>query len=134
MPFVRYALPGIVVVGGMVVMALGGANELEGGAGIVSAGLAIYFINWLFRIGVQGEDERDAEERARAYFDSHGHWPGEGPSADGPKSRSAATATASAQSDGVQATGTQTGAATTGAAGGRGGSAPGRAARAPRRR
>jgi hypothetical protein len=79
MSFLRYALPAVVVVGGLVVMALGGANDLEGGAGIVSAGLAIYFINWLFRVGVEGEEERDAEEQAREYFDRHGHWPGEGP-------------------------------------------------------
>jgi hypothetical protein len=75
---VRYALPAAVVLAGIVVMALGSENDLEGGAGIVSAGLAIYFINWLFRQGVSGEDERDAEEAARDYFDKHGHWPGEG--------------------------------------------------------
>jgi hypothetical protein len=74
---VRYALPAMVVLGGFVVMALGSENDLEGGAGIVSAGLAIYFVNWLFRQGVSGEDERDAEEAARDYFDQHGHWPGE---------------------------------------------------------
>jgi hypothetical protein len=75
---VRYALPAAVVVAGLVVMALGSENDLEGGAGIVSAGLAIYFINWLFRQGVSGEGERDAEEAARDYFDKHGRWPGEG--------------------------------------------------------
>lgn len=74
---VRYALPAVVVLGGIVVMFLGSENDLEGGAGIVSAGLAIYFINWLFRQGVSGEGERDAEEAARDYFDQHGHWPGE---------------------------------------------------------
>ncbi len=79
MGFLRYALPAIVVVAGLVVMALGGTNNVEGGAGIVSAGLAIYFINWLFRMGVEGEGEREAEEEARAYFDTHGFWPGEGP-------------------------------------------------------
>jgi hypothetical protein len=79
MGFLRYALPAVVVLAGIVVMALGSANDLEGGAGIVSAGLAIYFINWLFRMGVEGEGERDAEEDAREYFDRHGYWPGEGP-------------------------------------------------------
>ena len=32
-------------------MAFGDENQLEGGAGIVSAGLAIFFLNWLFRTG-----------------------------------------------------------------------------------
>jgi hypothetical protein len=72
---VRYALPSAVVLGGIVVMAFGGESHIEGGAGIVSAGIAIYFLNWLFRTGVNGERERDAEEAAREYFDRHGRWP-----------------------------------------------------------
>ena len=72
---VRYALPAIVVIGGLVVMSFGDENHLEGGAGIVSAGLAIYFVNWLFRIGARGDRERDVEEAAREYFDRHGRWP-----------------------------------------------------------
>ncbi len=72
---VRYALPAAVVLGGLVVMAFGDENQLEGGAGIVSAGLAIFFLNWLFRTGISGEVERDAEEAAREYFDRHGRWP-----------------------------------------------------------
>jgi len=72
---VRYGIPSIVVFGGIVVMAFGDENHLEGGAGIVSAGLAIFFVNWLFRTGVDGDRERDAEEAAREYFDRHGRWP-----------------------------------------------------------
>jgi hypothetical protein len=72
---IRYVLPAAVVIGGLVVMALGSENDLEGGAGIVSAGLAIYFLNWLFRLGTAGDRERDAEEAARDYFDRHGRWP-----------------------------------------------------------
>ncbi len=72
---IRYALPAAVVIGGLIVMAFGSENDLEGGAGIVSAGLAIYFLNWLFRLGTAGERERDAEEAARDYFDRHGRWP-----------------------------------------------------------
>jgi hypothetical protein len=72
---IRYVLPAAVVIGGLVVMALGSESDLEGGAGIVSAGLAIYFLNWLFRLGTSGERERDAEDAARDYFDRHGRWP-----------------------------------------------------------
>jgi hypothetical protein len=71
----RYVLPSVVVIAGAVVMALGSENDLEGGAGIISAGLAIYFLNWLYRIGVTGDRERDAEEAAREYFSIHGRWP-----------------------------------------------------------
>jgi hypothetical protein len=58
-----------------VVMAIGSENDLEGGAGIISAGLAIYFLNWLYRIGVSGDREREREEAAREYFSRHGRWP-----------------------------------------------------------
>jgi hypothetical protein len=71
----RYVLPGAVVLAGLVVMSLGSESDLEGGAGIVSAGLAIFFINWLFRTGAAGEQERDREDAAREYFDRHGRWP-----------------------------------------------------------
>jgi hypothetical protein len=72
---IRYVLPGVVVLGGLVVMALGGESDLEGGAGIVSAGLAILFLNWLFRMGVSGELQRDREDAAREHFTRHGRWP-----------------------------------------------------------
>jgi hypothetical protein len=72
---VRYVLPAVVTVAGVVVMAFGSETDLEGGASIVSAGLAIYFLNWLFRIGVTGDRERDAEQAAREYYKRHGRWP-----------------------------------------------------------
>jgi hypothetical protein len=72
---VRYVLPVAIVVGGLVVMSLGGESHIEGGAGIVGAGIAIFFLNWLFRAGARGEGEREAEEAAREYFDRHGRWP-----------------------------------------------------------
>ncbi|HEV3046883.1 MAG TPA: hypothetical protein VGY13_05925 [Solirubrobacteraceae bacterium] len=71
----RYALPTVVTLAGVVIMAFGSEVDLEGGASIVSAGLAIYFVNWLFRIGVEGDREREREDAAREYFDRHGHWP-----------------------------------------------------------
>ena len=72
---VRYVLPAAVVIAGIVVMSLGSESELEGGAAIVSAGLAIYFLNWLFRMGAAGDREREREDAARDYFDRHGRWP-----------------------------------------------------------
>ena len=75
----RYVLPGAVLLGGLIVMALGSEADLEGGAGIVSAGLAIYAMNWLYRASVEGDRMRDDEEAARTYLDAHGHWPDEPP-------------------------------------------------------
>jgi hypothetical protein len=72
---IRYVLPVVVTLTGLVIMAFGSETDLEGGASIVSAGLAIYFINWLFRIGASGDRERDQEAAARDYFDRHGRWP-----------------------------------------------------------
>jgi hypothetical protein len=82
----RYVFPALVTVVGIVFMAMGGETDLEGGASVVSAGLAIYFVNWLFRIGVTGDLEREREDAARAYFDLHGRWPDEPPRND-PRAR-----------------------------------------------
>ncbi len=71
----RYVLPAVVVLAGIIVMAFGGETNLEGGGGIVSAGLAIILINWLLRLGSAGDDEREREDAAREYFDRHGRWP-----------------------------------------------------------
>ena len=71
----RYVLPAVVSLVGILFMALGGETDLEGGAGIVGAGISIYFLNWLFRLGVDGEREREREDEAREYFDRHGRWP-----------------------------------------------------------
>ncbi len=72
---VRYVLPAAIVIAGIVIMALGGENNLEGGASIVSAGLAVYLLNWLFRMGVRSDHERQHEDAAREYFAEHGRWP-----------------------------------------------------------
>jgi hypothetical protein len=84
----RYALPAIVLLAGLTVMALGSEADLEGGAGIVSAGLAIYAMSWLYRASVDGDRERDEEEAARVYLDIHGHWPDEAPGRSQSKRRS----------------------------------------------
>jgi hypothetical protein len=76
---VRYVLPMVVIVVGVVLMLGGGEDNLLGGAGIVSAGAAIYLVNFLFRIGASGDDERQREQQAREHFDRHGHWPDQAP-------------------------------------------------------
>jgi hypothetical protein len=47
----------------------------------------VLLLNVLYRIGVQGDKERDTEQAARDFFDQHGHWPDEPPSAARGRSR-----------------------------------------------
>jgi len=44
---------------------------------LVGSGLSVLLLNWLFRLGVSGDKDRDREEAAREYFGAHGHWPDE---------------------------------------------------------
>lgn len=41
-------------------------------AGFAVCGVIFYFL-------LAGREDRDEEERAREFFDRHGHWPGEDP-------------------------------------------------------
>ena len=76
--FVRHGLPALVVLAGVLAMTFGSEDaRWEGGGAILSAGLAIWLINVLYRIGARGDRERDAEEAAREHFDRHGRWPDE---------------------------------------------------------
>ena len=78
MRFVRIGLPVLICLGGVVAIAIEpNRNGLEGGILIVSAGLSVWLLNWLYRVGVSGERERDEEDEARAFFDRHGVWPDE---------------------------------------------------------
>jgi hypothetical protein len=71
---IRYVVPAVVVVAGVILFAFG---PPEGAAAIVAAGLSIWLLNELYRLGVRGDQDRDAEDAARAYFDRYGHWPDE---------------------------------------------------------
>jgi hypothetical protein len=89
--FVRWWLPALVILGGLVAWAFDPTLDgLEGAAHIFGAGLAILLINLLVRIGISGDRERDAEEDARTYFDEHGHWPDEEPARPPPAHRASA--------------------------------------------
>ena len=72
---VRYGIPTAFIVAGQVVLIATG--DAVNWAGLTGAGLAVLLIGFLFRIGAQGDAERDREEEARAYFSKHGKWPDE---------------------------------------------------------
>jgi hypothetical protein len=72
---VRYGIPAVMITAGIVVaFVASGEAKVEGFAGGVGAGLSVLLLNVLFRMGVQGEDERAQEEAAREYYAEHGVW------------------------------------------------------------
>jgi uncharacterized membrane protein YoaK (UPF0700 family) len=70
---IRYGIPLVLFLAGVVVGAV--AGSIAAAALFFSAASAVLLLNVLYRIGVQGDKERDRENEARAYFDKHGHWP-----------------------------------------------------------
>jgi hypothetical protein len=47
------------------------------GVSLVIVALIVWLINWLFRMSVASNRDREREEEARRYFDRHGRWPEE---------------------------------------------------------
>ena len=72
---IRYGIPAVLLIVGVIVTATAGNVGLAAGALFFSAASAVLLLNVLYRIGVEGDKERDREEAAREYFDKHGHWP-----------------------------------------------------------
>jgi hypothetical protein len=73
--FTRYGIPALVVLAGIVALGFGTQSSLIGGGSLIGAGLAIWLIAWLYRVGVASDETREAEERARRFFDRTGRWP-----------------------------------------------------------
>jgi hypothetical protein len=77
----RWVLPVVIAAAGVVCVILGGAgtdSALAGaGVALVLAALAVWMINWMYRMSVQSNQDREREEMAREYFDLHGRWPDE---------------------------------------------------------
>jgi hypothetical protein len=81
MRVVRVWLPLAIMAAGVIAIVATGGSEAgwEGGVAIIAAGASVWLLNVIFRVGVQGERDRDAEDEARAYYDEHGYWPDEAP-------------------------------------------------------
>ena len=82
----RIGLPLVIAVVGVVLIILGGAKVTGklGGGTVAATGVAflliaviVWMINWLFRMSVESNRDREREEEARRYFDEHGRWPDE---------------------------------------------------------
>jgi hypothetical protein len=78
---IRYGIPAVLSIAGAIVTGTAGGVGLAAGALFFSAASAILLLNVLYRIGVEGDKERDTEESAREFFDKHGRWPDEPESA-----------------------------------------------------
>jgi hypothetical protein len=76
MNLVRHVLPAAICLVGIAAIAYD-PERIEAGMLIISAGLSVWLLNWLFRLGVAGDDERDAEDRARDEYERTGRWPDE---------------------------------------------------------
>ena len=77
---VRYVLPALLIVAGFaIIVADPNSASLEGGMGFIGAGIAVFLLNGLFRMGAKGYQERGREDEARDFFDEHGHWPDDTP-------------------------------------------------------
>jgi uncharacterized membrane protein len=76
---VRFALPALIVLAGVVAIVVA-KTDAATGAGIVliGMGLLVLLLNVLFRFGEASNRDRDREEAARRFYDVHGRWPGRG--------------------------------------------------------
>jgi uncharacterized membrane protein len=84
----RIWLPLAIAVAGIVLIILGhaslsqqaGGHALEAASGValLIVAIIVWMVNWMFRMSVESNREREVEEEAREYFDRHGHWPDEG--------------------------------------------------------
>ena len=79
MVWIRYGLPAALLLAGVVCLfVVNESARVEAWAGLTGAGLSVFFLNYVFRLGVEGDEERrQTEDAARDYFDEHGEWPAE---------------------------------------------------------
>jgi hypothetical protein len=77
---VRYGVPLAIGLAGVVVFATVSDREVavEIGAMFWGVAIAVFLLNFFYRMGASGDVDRDREQEARDYFDEHGRWPDEG--------------------------------------------------------
>ena len=77
--FTRIWLPVGLALTGLVLAVIGRGKTALAAVGVclILIALCVWLINWMFRLSVQSNRERDREEEARDYFDKHGRWPDE---------------------------------------------------------
>jgi protein-S-isoprenylcysteine O-methyltransferase Ste14 len=83
--FTRVWLPLAIAVAGIVLLVIGHGSysqlanthslESAAGVGLLIVALIVWMLNWLFRLSLRSNEDREEEERAREYFDRTGEWP-----------------------------------------------------------
>ena len=75
----RIWLPAAIAIAGVVAIVIGHGKTAAAGAGVglVIVAIIVWMVNWLYRIGLQSNRDREREEEAREYFDRYGRWPDE---------------------------------------------------------
>ena len=85
----RIVLPIIIALVGVALIVIGqtsgGATGTHGtsatvaaaGVALIVAAIIVWMLNWMYRMSVESNREREVEEAAREYFDRHGRWPEE---------------------------------------------------------
>jgi hypothetical protein len=85
----RVWLPVAIGAAGVVLIVLGHASlsqsadgralKAAAGVGLLVVAIIVWMFNWMFRMSIESNHERDAEEAARVHFDRTGRWPDEEP-------------------------------------------------------
>ena len=85
----RVWLPVAIAAAGVLLIVLGHASlsqnadgralKAAAGVGLVVVAIIVWMFNWMFRMSLESNRERDAEEAARVHFDRTGRWPDEEP-------------------------------------------------------
>ena len=75
----RVWIPVLIAVAGVVGIVIGHGRTAAAGAGVglLIVAVIVWMINWMFRMSVESNRDREREEEAREYFDRHGRWPDE---------------------------------------------------------
>lgn len=76
----RVWLPIGIAIGGVAAIVVGGGTDSGVsaiGVGLLIVALIVWLLNWMYRLSVSSNRDRDREEAARRYFDEHGRWPDE---------------------------------------------------------
>ncbi len=73
----RLWLPLVIALSGVGAIVIGRGHTVvaSAGVGLLLVAIIVWMINWMYRMSVQSNRDREQDERDREYFDVHGHWP-----------------------------------------------------------
>jgi protein-S-isoprenylcysteine O-methyltransferase Ste14 len=82
--FTRVGLPLAIALAGVVLIVIGHGSysqlanthslETAAGVGLLIVAVIVWMLNWMFRLSLSSNEEREEEERAREHFDRTGQW------------------------------------------------------------